>query len=73
MGGCSGKCTVCAISSWQLQSVRYHRPSRHGQTPDSVQLKICLSHKRHFASNTDVGFYCVNIMTTSFSSPERIV
>ena len=51
----------------------YHRPSRHGQTADPVQLKLCLSHKRRLASNADVGFYCVNIMTTSFSSPERIV
>ena len=51
-----------------------HRPSRHGQTTDPVQLKLCLSHKRRIASNADVGFYCVNIiMTTSFSSPERIV
>ena len=33
---------------------------------------VC-SHKRRLASNADVGFYCVNIMTTSFSSPERIV
>ena len=49
-----------------------HR-SRHGQTTDPVQLKLCLSHKRRLASNVDVGFYCVNIMTTSFSSPERIV
>ena len=32
----------------------------------------CLSHKRRLASNADVGFYCINIMTTSFSSPERI-
>ena len=30
-------------------------------------------YKRRLASNADVGFYCVNIMTTSFSSPERIV
>ena len=37
------------------------------------QKTLCLSHKRRLASNTDVGFYCVNIMTTSFSSPERIV
>ena len=50
-----------------------HRPSRHGQTTDPVQLKLCLSHKRRLASNADVGFYYVNIMTTSFSSPERIV
>ena len=50
-----------------------HRPSRHEQTTDPVQLKLCLSHKRRLASNADVGFYCVNIMTTSFSSPERIV
>ena len=46
---------------------------RHGQTTDPVQLKLCLSHKRRLASNAEVGFYCVNIMTTSFSSPERIV
>ena len=50
-----------------------HRSSRHGQTTDPVQLKLCLFHKRRLASNADVGFYCVNIMTTSFSSPERIV
>ena len=56
-----------------LLAIQNHRPSRHGQTTDPVQLKLCLSHKRCLASNADVGFYCVNIMTTSFSSPERIV
>ena len=45
----------------------------HGQTTDPLQLKLCLSHKRRLASNADMGFYCVNIMTKSFSSPERIV
>ena len=49
-----------------------HRPSRHEQTTDPVQLLLCLSHKRRLASNADMGFYCVNIMT-SFSSPGRIV
>ena len=52
---------------------RNHRQSRHGQTTDPVQLSLCLSHKRRLTSNADMGFYCVNIMTTSFSSPERIV
>ena len=63
----------------QMYYLKYHlntrynqRPSRHGQTTDSVQLKLCLSHKRRLASNVDVGFYYVNIMT-SFSSPEMIV
>ena len=54
-------------------NISHYRPSRHGQTTDPVQLKLCLSHKRRLASNADVGFYCVNFMTTSFSSPERIV
>ena len=63
---------VCNVIK-QLICVHNHRPSRHGQTTDPVQLKLCLSHKRRLASNPDVGFYCVNIMTTSFSSPERIV
>ena len=57
----------------QMECVVYHRPSRHGQITDPVQLKLCLSHKRRLASNADIGFYCVNIMTTSFSPPERIV
>ena len=66
------------FSNFEKHSTSYtsgtiHRPSRHGQTTDPVQLKLCSSHKRRLASNADVGFYCVNIMTTSFSSPERIV
>ena len=66
------KYIVCLIKLSVL-TMFTHRPSRHRQTTDPVQLKLCLSHKRRLSSNADLGFYCVNIMTTSFSSPERIV
>ena len=70
------RCNISVSFFWSalsMDNADNHRPSRHGQTTDPVQLKLCLSHKRRLASNADVGFYCVNIMTTSFSSPERIV
>ena len=64
---------MCTSTTESQELALNHRLSRHGQTTDPVQLKLCLSHKRRLASNADVGFYCVNIMTTSFLSPERIL